>query len=374
MTLPVLTLAVGEAAYILRTTRGAMDETLGTPFVAVPARARASPSGRSSTATRCATPSVPIVTVIGIQFGVLLGGAIVIETLFGLPGRRPADRDRDQPAQLHGRAGRRARRRDALHPGQPRSPTCSYGWLDPRIDEGAERERRGDRGARSRRVVARPRGRRRRDPRGARAASRSSPRCSRRTTRTRSTRAASSPGPTLSHPFGSDALGRDVLSRVLFAYRVSLGVAVGSVLVAMAVGIPLGLLAGFYGGAVDSLIMRPVDLLLALPALLLALVADRDHRAGQRRRAVRDRRDLRADPRAGRPQLRARRSRRETYVAAARARGVSRAGCMVRHVLAQLARPGDRAGERAHGVRDPDRGGALVPRARRAAADAVARA
>ena len=78
-------------------------------------------------------------------------------------------------------------------------------------------------------------------------------------------------GPDASHPFGSDALGRDVLSRMLFAYRVSLGVAVGSVLVAMAVGIPLGLLAGFYGGAVDSLIMRPVDLLLALPALLLAM-------------------------------------------------------------------------------------------------------
>jgi peptide/nickel transport system permease protein len=78
-------------------------------------------------------------------------------------------------------------------------------------------------------------------------------------------------GPDASHPFGSDALGRDVFSRVLFAYRVSLGVAVGSVLVAMAVGVPLGLLAGFYGGAVDSLIMRPIDLLLALPALLLAL-------------------------------------------------------------------------------------------------------
>src|SRR4029079_8711242 len=74
-------------------------------------------------------------------------------------------------------------------------------------------------------------------------------------------------GPDASHPFGADALGRDVLSRVLFAHRVSLGVAGGSVLVAMAVGIPLGLLAGYYGGWVDSLLMRPVDLLLALPAL-----------------------------------------------------------------------------------------------------------
>ena len=62
-----------------------------------------------------------------------------------------------------------------------------------------------------------------------------------------------------------DALGRDVLSRVLFAYRVSLGVAVGSVVVALAAGVPIGLLAGFYGGWVDTLLMRPVDLLLALP-------------------------------------------------------------------------------------------------------------
>ena len=74
-----------------------------------------------------------------------------------------------------------------------------------------------------------------------------------------------------SHIFGSDALGRDVLSRVLFAYRASLGIAVGSVALAMLVGLPLGLLAGFRGGWVDQLIMRPVDLLLALPALLLAV-------------------------------------------------------------------------------------------------------
>ena len=78
-------------------------------------------------------------------------------------------------------------------------------------------------------------------------------------------------GLSLSHPFGSDALGRDVLSRVLFAFRVSLSVAVGSVLFAFAAGVPLGLLAGFRGGWVDTLIMRPIDILLALPALLLAV-------------------------------------------------------------------------------------------------------
>jgi peptide/nickel transport system permease protein len=78
-------------------------------------------------------------------------------------------------------------------------------------------------------------------------------------------------GPNLSHPFGSDALGRDVLSRVLFAYRASLSIAVGSVLIALLLGTPLGLIAGYFGGFVDALLMRPIDLLLALPALLLAL-------------------------------------------------------------------------------------------------------
>lgn len=78
-------------------------------------------------------------------------------------------------------------------------------------------------------------------------------------------------GPDLAHPFGSDALGRDVSSRVLFAFRVSLSVAIGSVVLAALIGVPIGLIAGFKGGRVDALLMRPLDLLLALPALLLAL-------------------------------------------------------------------------------------------------------
>jgi peptide/nickel transport system permease protein len=85
MTLPVLTLATGEAAYILRTTRASMQETLGRPFVTF-LRAKGIP--RRSIVYRHAlrTAALPIVTVAGIQFGVLLGGAIVVETLFGLPG------------------------------------------------------------------------------------------------------------------------------------------------------------------------------------------------------------------------------------------------------------------------------------------------
>ncbi|MCU1658176.1 MAG: binding-protein-dependent transport system inner rane component [Pseudonocardiales bacterium] len=77
--------------------------------------------------------------------------------------------------------------------------------------------------------------------------------------------------PDLSHPFGSDDLGRDVFSRVLYAYRASLSIAIGSVLLAMIVGVPIGVFAGYVGGWADLVLMRAVDLLLAFPALLLAI-------------------------------------------------------------------------------------------------------
>ena len=78
-------------------------------------------------------------------------------------------------------------------------------------------------------------------------------------------------GPSWAHPFGFDALGRDVFSRVLFAYRASLAISLGAVVLALLLGLPIGVVAGYFGGIVDNLLMRPVDLLLALPALLLAI-------------------------------------------------------------------------------------------------------
>jgi peptide/nickel transport system permease protein len=85
LALPVLALAFGEAAYILRTTRGAMEEVLGTQYVLF-LRARGIPERRIVYRHALRNAAPPIVTVIGIQFGVLLGGAIVIESLFALPG------------------------------------------------------------------------------------------------------------------------------------------------------------------------------------------------------------------------------------------------------------------------------------------------
>ncbi len=78
-------------------------------------------------------------------------------------------------------------------------------------------------------------------------------------------------GPSLAHPFGTDELGRDVLSRVLVAARVSLQIGVVSVGIALAVGVAVGLVAGFYGGRVDDLLMRAMDVLFAFPAILLAI-------------------------------------------------------------------------------------------------------
>jgi peptide/nickel transport system permease protein len=77
--------------------------------------------------------------------------------------------------------------------------------------------------------------------------------------------------PSLAHPFGTDGLGRDMYSRVIFGTRPALGVSLVVVGLAMAIGVPLGALAGYRRGRVDAVIMRVTDLFLAFPPLLLAM-------------------------------------------------------------------------------------------------------
>ncbi|MGE5582236.1 MAG: ABC transporter permease [Bacillota bacterium] len=78
-------------------------------------------------------------------------------------------------------------------------------------------------------------------------------------------------GPSWSHWLGTDELGRDILSRIIFGARVSLKVGVEAVALSLLVGILLGALAGYYGGLTDNIIMRFMDIMLAFPPLLLAI-------------------------------------------------------------------------------------------------------
>ncbi len=80
-----------------------------------------------------------------------------------------------------------------------------------------------------------------------------------------------SPPLTPGYPLGADGLGRDVLSRLIWGGRVSLVVGIVPVLLAALLGVAIGLVSGFYGGRLDNLLMRCLDIIFAFPAILLAL-------------------------------------------------------------------------------------------------------
>ena len=78
--------------------------------------------------------------------------------------------------------------------------------------------------------------------------------------------------PSHAHLMGTDELGRDTLSRIIYGARVSLQVGIIAVLIALALGTLLGVITGYYGGRVDTIIMRFVDIMFAFPGLILAIV------------------------------------------------------------------------------------------------------
>jgi len=99
------------------------------------------------------------------------------------------------------------------------------------------------------------------------------------------------PGAVERHLLGTDEFGRDVLSRIIWGARVSLQVGLASVIWGFLLGVPLGILAGTHGGALETAIMRGADMLMAFPTLLLALIIVHRTRwhAGERDHGDRDR-------------------------------------------------------------------------------------
>ncbi len=78
--------------------------------------------------------------------------------------------------------------------------------------------------------------------------------------------------PSLSHPMGTDALGRDLFTRALFGGRISLTVGLFVVIISVLIGVPVGALAGYYGGKLDSILMRVTDAFLSLPSFLVLIL------------------------------------------------------------------------------------------------------
>src|SRR3989442_592062 len=194
--LPAIALGVGRAAILTRLLRASMLEVIRTEYVTT---ARAKGLSERPVVLKHALEDalIPTGTVVGLQVGFLIGGALGVDTAVAMPG-----------VGIVVLLVTVAIFADVL---APRSPIAS--------DQTHTFER-----------------------------------------------------PSWDHPLGTDQLGRDMLSRVIHGTRISLLVGVSSVLLALFVGVPFGMIAGFYGGRVDTLIMPVMDLILALPIYLLALI------------------------------------------------------------------------------------------------------
>jgi peptide/nickel transport system permease protein len=79
--------------------------------------------------------------------------------------------------------------------------------------------------------------------------------------------------PSLRHPFGTDVVGRDILARVVHGGQISLLIGLAAVLLSLCIGVPVGAMAGYYGGQLDNLLMRLTEAILTIPPLFLVIIA-----------------------------------------------------------------------------------------------------
>lgn len=146
------------------------------------------------------------------------------------------------------------------------------------------------------------------------------------------------PGGDPSYVLGGDRLGRDILSNLLYGVRVSIAVGFGAVLLSAAIGVPLGLAAGYFGGRTDHVLMRLVDIQMSLPAVLIALGAMSVWGRGLGKLIlVIGVIGWAVFARTTRGTVLA--AREEEYVQAARASGASELTIMARHILPNVVTP-----------------------------------
>lgn len=144
--------------------------------------------------------------------------------------------------------------------------------------------------------------------------------------------------PSLQHPMGTDSLGRDVLSRVIAGARVSAAVGLGVASVGMLIGVTLGLLAGFFGGRVDDIISRYIDLQWAFPELILAIALISIFGAGVEKIIIAIAFAY-VDDFARLARAEALRLKQEEFILAARVTGVSRRGIIAGEILPNAIGP-----------------------------------
>jgi peptide/nickel transport system permease protein len=144
--------------------------------------------------------------------------------------------------------------------------------------------------------------------------------------------------PSRDHWFGTDYLGRDMWSRVLYGGRVSLPAGLGVIAIAFGVGVPFGLVAGYVGGIVDDLIMRAVDVILSFPAILLAILVLAVLGPSLTSAVIAVGIAVIPGP-ARLARGSTLRAREYEYVEAARAQGASRGYILLRHILPNVIDP-----------------------------------